>query len=249
MIKVTNLMGQEIPVKFWKFPAGEVGVKVLTDTLPKHLTVTVYEDYSSDTIMQLFMLSNALDIVRRELEVTLVMPYLPYSRQDRVCSEGEANSKKQLLLLLKLYYPSIVTMDAHSGAHSQYYENVEIDINSLVSKYKATAVVFPDTGAFEKYYSKLPNIKHAYGVKRRDSEGNITNYELVSKEELSSNDIVLVVDDICDGGKTFLELAKLLPKTKERHLHVTHGIFSKGIEILEAEYDSVNCINKVKSHV
>ncbi len=45
---------------------------------------------------------------------------------------------------------------------------------------------------------------------------------------------VLIVDDICDGGYTFLKLAE---KLKEKNagmviLYVTHGIFSKGLDEL-----------------
>ena len=52
---------------------------------------------------------------------------------------------------------------------------------------------------------------------------------------------VLIADDICDGGRTFIELAKVL---KERgaahiHLHVTHGIFSKGKAVFEGLIDTV----------
>jgi ribose-phosphate pyrophosphokinase len=57
---------------------------------------------------------------------------------------------------------------------------------------------------------------------------------------------VLIIDDICDGGKTFLELGKKLKElgAKSVLLHVTHGIFSKGrdamfpyVDVVTAKYD------------
>ena len=52
---------------------------------------------------------------------------------------------------------------------------------------------------------------------------------------------VLVVDDICDGGRTFLELAAALrDKTRQPlYLYVTHGLFSKGLGELNARYAGI----------
>jgi ribose-phosphate pyrophosphokinase len=48
------------------------------------------------------------------------------------------------------------------------------------------------------------------------------------------NKSVLIVDDICDGGRTFIEAAKLLyiEGVNNVYLYVTHGLFTKGIQIL-----------------
>jgi ribose-phosphate pyrophosphokinase len=54
----------------------------------------------------------------------------------------------------------------------------------------------------------------------------------IDDEKLLNTDRVLLVDDICDGGRTFIEVAKLLHVVKEIHLYTTHGIYSKGTEVL-----------------
>lgn len=254
MITVTNALGHQIPVDFWKFPAGEVGVRVIPKNLPDRLTVTVSEDYSSETIMQLLMLSNALRNANTKVSLTLSIPYLPYSRQDRVCSYGEANSKTVLLGLLTKSYNTIVTFDCHSEKLEGYYDNVQQDVEELVSHHKATALVFPDKGAKDKYYKLLPNtlkceLKILYGTKVRNESGKITDYKVSDVDKLSKDDVVLVIDDICDGGRTFIELAKVLPEVKKKILHVSHGIFSQGVEVLTKHYDEVFADNKVKSHV
>ena len=53
----------------------------------------------------------------------------------------------------------------------------------------------------------------------------------------------LIVDDICDGGRTFLEAAKILKEetTGKLFLYVTHGIFSKGIDELLEHYEHIYC--------
>lgn len=69
--------------------------------------------------------------------------------------------------------------------------------------------------------------------------GEITG---LSMPDIESGLSILVVDDICDGGRTFTELASLIKKyePKKLVLYVSHGIFSKGIEcILESGYDAI----------
>jgi ribose-phosphate pyrophosphokinase len=48
---------------------------------------------------------------------------------------------------------------------------------------------------------------------------------------------ILIVDDICDGGRTFIELAKVLREygPSQITLYVTHGIFSKGFNVFKDE--------------
>ena len=52
-------------------------------------------------------------------------------------------------------------------------------------------------------------------------------------DTLLSNRRILIVDDICDGGATFVGLAKELRAAgaKKVYLYVTHGIFSKGLPL------------------
>ena len=59
----------------------------------------------------------------------------------------------------------------------------------------------------------------------------------------------VIVDDICDGGRTFTEIAKAirdqLPNAKI-YLIVTHGIFSAGEEPLKEYFEHVYTTNSVK---
>jgi ribose-phosphate pyrophosphokinase len=84
-------------------------------------------------------------------------------------------------------------------------------------------------------------------TKKRDLQtGKIIGYELIDKPDLSGK-LVLVVDDICDGGGTFLALSNAIDEHSgnacEKHLYVTHGIFSKGKEVLNNHYSKVFCYN------
>ena len=68
---------------------------------------------------------------------------------------------------------------------------------------------------------------------RDQLSGHITGMDFVRKPEIDVKN-VLIVDDICDGGRTFCEASKLLKKEFGCvvHLYVSHGIFSRGLEPL-----------------
>jgi ribose-phosphate pyrophosphokinase len=51
---------------------------------------------------------------------------------------------------------------------------------------------------------------------------------------------VLVVDDLCDGGATFLALADALADVvADAGLYVSHGVFSKGLDALLGRYGRI----------
>ena len=60
-------------------------------------------------------------------------------------------------------------------------------------------------------------------------------------------DNYLIVDDIIDGGRTFIELSKELVRKgidkSQINLYVTHGIFSKGFTELDKHFNKVYCHN------
>ncbi len=60
------------------------------------------------------------------------------------------------------------------------------------------------------------------------------------------SDTILIIDDLCDGGATFIEEAKYLKKLfpdKKLHLYVTHGLFTKGVDHVAAHFDCIYTTN------
>jgi len=107
-------------------------------------------------------------------------------------------------------------------------------------------LVSPDAGARKKTMDMakaFPRVKGiVYADKVRDvRNGSITSLTLQGVPEDIKQATLLVCDDICDGGRTFIELAKaFLPYgPKELNLYVTHGIFSQGIPVLTGWYNNV----------
>ena len=124
---------------------------------------------------------------------------------------------------------------------------------SSCAKYlpKFDALIAPDKGAAEKvkthYQVSLGTPCHTLNKVRLD--GRVI-YEDYPYDTIKGN--VCVVDDICDGGATFLSLAEMLKRSQPNanlNLYVTHGIFSKGLDDLEKYYDIIYVHNNMNPSV
>ena len=242
----------------WKFPAGEVGISIAFDAVAlARLKVIIYAAItSSDEVMQLFMLTDALKRQYTNANIHLVLGYTPYGRQDRVCSEGESLS---VLVFAKLInaqgYKTVTVYDPHSSVTEAVIDNcividqTELFVDDFMRRIpvdKRQVLIAPDAGAMKKVtdiykQSEFGEVMFANKV-RNMMTGEIIEYSF-------SGDVtgkhVVVVDDICDGGATFLELGSRLrgAGVESMTLCVTHGIFSKGHEALVKMYDNVYTTN------
>lgn len=295
----------KIEYKHFTFSAGEEQVRIVGgDRLKDASKVTILADIkSSGNLVEFLMVLNALgnlEIPLRRVikgvkpcmvgpELEIIIPYLPYSRQDRVCYPGEAFGLRAFLEMLVLQIPlcflgpvTLTTWDVHSKAASDVLDqidgwnsirlnNIEVDrilplfpeFELLASSAKANndvLIVAPDAGAMARAQlaakaAGTPYENIVYGEKVRDPDtGNILGLLLFKEDDhcatgrvhlypgsLYSDSIegkkLLIVDDICDGGRTFIELAKLLRAFNPASitLYVTHGIFSKGFDVFKGE--------------
>lgn len=259
----TNLFiyGEPIPLSFWTFPGGERNVRIdFTNKYSPSAEVLIECDYKgSDDLVDLIMLVNAL---RQEnfSDISLSIPYFPFARQDRVMTSGEANALQaisQVFNMLNLKHIEIY--DPHSDVLEALFPPGVLSINRQweiwaprISEYEdltSIGLVSPDTGALKKVYklADVLNVPVVCAQKVRDvSTGKITSTTIDVSNVLKLTSLY-VVDDICDGGRTFIELAKAIRSqgyTGKLVLCVTHGIFSQGLEVL-GHYDTIRCSNNL----
>ena len=257
MITIDNCKGYSVSYESWGFSGGEVffrlknnpyGNNIVKDG-PVKITARLY---SSTDVMQLLM---ATDALRRygATEIDLVMPYVPYARQDRVCNPGEALSIKVFCDLINSQgYRSVEIWDAHSDVTSALLDRcTNVPQTAFVTglTFPKMVVVSPDAGAMKKAFevAKRLNTRLLPAYKHRDvSTGEISHVEVPDKMAHGFDTTFLIVDDICDRGRTFIELAKELRHSffKGRvELYVTHGIFNKGLDVLKPYIDHVYTAN------
>lgn len=240
-------------VKHSVFSGGEVQVRVMpTGPTPwSNVAVITAHVRSSDDLMALLL---ATDSLRRQGfdDLRLRLPYLPYARQDRVCAPGEALSLRVMCDLINLQrYSAVEVWDAHSDVAGALLDRCTnrpctAFIQQTGLKFSETVLVAPDAGAIKKVaeVARWTGAPYVRADKTRDARtGKITG-TVVYSEPIGHFDF-LIVDDICDGGRTFIELAKALrPLTGGRvMLYVTHGIFSQGTQVFDGLIDRVFVAN------
>lgn len=211
------------------FPDGSQQVWKLQDALFSNCS-EAHIEWKFDGDIELMTIMQLSDLFRRSgIAVHLSVPYLPYGRQDKAVSNNSCFGLHTFLNMIKhcVQFDSIEVFDPHSLEWLEtVLDDVRIylpDIDKLAQGYDY--VCYPDAGASRRYYCERPII---IGEKVRDqATGHITHYSLDCGD--IANKKVLVVDDICDGGATFLILGKALAlKQASSSLYISHGIFSRG---------------------
>lgn len=237
-----------------RFNGGETGVrlKAKLHVSEEAFSVTAILK-NADAIMELLLVCDALKRETLQLnECTLIAPYFPYARQDRVCNEGESLSARVMCdLINSLGFREVIIFDAHSDVVPALLNNcINILIYDLFdAPQDVQAVVSPDAGAEKKARAFVQNSKGTLrlvcATKRRNTAtGDIIQTDL--PYDLNGEDC-LIVDDICDGGRTFIELAKVLREkgAGKIYLYVTHGIFSQGMEVFHGLIDKIYYTNSL----
>lgn len=209
-------------------------------------------------------------------EIHLYTPYFLGSRSDRQFEIGSNNYLKDVIcpIINSLNFESVTVLDPHSHVLEACLNNFrkvdnkrlvefalrEIHENSDEAKpWKDQFIlVSPDAGASHKIYKLAEQIGYKGDIitcsKERNTEGKVTK-TVVPIDKFNGKDLI-IIDDICDGGATFINIAKELRNklndyTKfntepKIYLIVTHGIFSKGFNELSKYFDGIYCTNSYK---
>lgn len=254
-----DLLGyEEIEYEKFVFSGGESHIKIKGDLKAfvetKHILIATKLKTAQD-IVDLAIAADALENLGSGAGMHLLLGYLPGARQDRICVPGEALSARVYANMLENIHDwdSIQYIDAHSDVMPALLGGRSISNFKFVEKALEEidlvdfTLVSPDAGANKKVLSlaqhliqKGSEIEVVRADKKRDlSNGNILE-TLVFADDLTGQDCV-IVDDICDGGRTFIELAKVLRAKGARNviLIVTHGIFSKGFGVVLEHVDQI----------
>lgn len=250
----------EIPFTSWIFPGGEVGVKLSEPTKlrdAKFVSVQircVNQKVTSDDFMIIANLKEAISRLNN-VDIDLYIPYLPYARQDRACHVGESFALFVFMqMLATLNFNKVIVVDVHSEVSQELASYNEINLVTLEQpsanfemkdsdgNQKYQGVIAPDAGAVDRAtnFAKKHNLPVVTLDKTR-KDGKVT-YSTTA----TLNGHWIVVDDICDGGATFIALAEALKSQTpdlKLSLYVTHGIFSKGKTELRKHYESMDCYN------
>ena len=266
MITLFSENGHVYDVKQGSFPDGTLHLSLPYDRIKR-----VEWKYESDAeLFTLICIAKHYDYSDMEL----YLPYIPHARMDRVKAEEDVFTLKYFCEVINsLNFKTVWVMDAHSNVSLALLDrvrqmNVEDTIYDTI--YKITCEIagsydhqqrmdaqadlvafFPDEGAMKRY-SDMANRPYAFGIKKRDWEtGKILGLDIMNAELVKGKN-VLIIDDICSRGGTFLHSAKALKAAGANRifLYVTHaektmveGEMYNNLDLVERIYTTNSIFN------
>ena len=230
------------------FPDGTSQVWKLPEELITASRRTIEWDFENEAeiihILQLTTLLNS-QIGSMSDGIKLRINYLPYGRQDKIVSNSSTFALHTFIKIMdEANIDLIEVLDAHNpnvlpnreGYFILGWRNILPNdrIKEVLDTSKADIVCFPDAGASARGYDTQGLPSFSLDKKRNQSTGEIEGLECKLPLDLKGKSVI-ILDDICDGGKTFIEAAKLLYNmgASEVHLYTTHGLYSKGVSVLK----------------
>lgn len=212
---------------------------------------------SSDDLFILMQLSDIIS--RRGIYINkIVITYLLAARTDRVFNQYNAFTLKIVADVINSFNASAVYIFMPHSSRSLQLINysMPIDIYNYLHDFddklwnEDVILVAPDAGAADRLrpYVNTYMDRMITCTKKRDENGAIVSVDLnLDDSSLEISDIdfskkrLLVMDDLCDGGGTFMALAPELRKLNPMQLDIAvgHAIQHGGIERLSSVYDKV----------
>jgi len=210
---------------------------------------------SIDSFLTGMFVADALEERGQQIR-NLVIPFVPGARQDRLNPVGDYlfTAKSVARMINERKFDRVVLQDPHSTVITGLIDRAVVaPLNALFHEgnnhdmffTNYDGIISPDAGAgartreFAEFLQKIHG--HGFEVvqafKHREVEtGKLSGFEVTVQEGKK----YLVVDDICDGGGTFVGLGQqIIKQGAKADLFVTHGIFSKGTAKLNSIFDRV----------
>ena len=209
------------------FPDGTLLIKhFFEDDLEEFTILWKYE--SDAELFTLYCIVQHLRRIFEKTEISLVMPYIPHARMDRVKNEEDVFTLKYFCEIINsMEFKQVDVLDPHSAVSEALINNIVIDtpeeeINKAINKCNPDILFYPDEGAMKRYAALAP-MEYAFGVKKRDwSSGEILGLDIIGSNVAGKN--ILIIDDICSRGGTFYHAAKKLKEAgaADIYLYITH---------------------------
>jgi len=215
--------GEEGQFLLKAFPDKESYLRVLSPLKNSKVIINASLFHPNEVILNLLFLTDALR-VQGVKEISLLVPYLPYMRQDKVFQKGEAVTSRTFAKLLSSYFNSLITIDPHLHRYANLSEIYSIPTTvlhaaPLLSKWIQTNVkdpfiIGPDEESFQWVKEIAGNLPFAILKKKRNTRGEVhitwpRNTDLKDKTPV-------IVDDIISSGQTMIHVLNDLKKKKTK---------------------------------
>ncbi len=269
LLDLTDISNSDISYEISKFPDGQQSITISSFLVEsnKDSIVQLSSRMNSFRDIELIICANQILKEMGVVNVELYTPYFLGARSDRKFGEGQTNYLKNVIcpIINSQGFSKVIVLDPHSDVleacltNFHKINNIRLVDDALSYFLKEdednkVMLISPDAGALKKIF----DVAKEFGIsnvttasKTRDVlSGRILRTELPTMD-LRGIEHLVVIDDICDGGRTFIELAKAIKEitTLPIHLIVTHGIFSAGFGELEKYFDSIHTTDSIHEDV
>ena len=266
ILNLINIEESTLKYELVKYPDTHPHIKLdhkskSNDYVRDHTAITI--KIRLVNMSDIFVLRQAVQQIRNmnsDIKISIYITYLMCARYDRAMSTYDSFD-------LQLVADDINALNAHRVVIAEPHSSTSVNlikrsvavhpldeaVADLLKRYNSqqVCIVPPDLGAVKRVETFLGDIKLdipvIYMNKHRVlSTGQITGIDLFNPDDLT--EVVVIYDDLCDGGRTFTEAAKKLRsnrKVKYIILAITHGIFSKGIDILVNENNEGSYVDRI----
>jgi len=196
------------------------------------------KDRLNDEVMELLIMIQAAQLASAR-RITAVMPYYPYSRQDKKSAAREPISARLIATLLEAArVDRVLSMDLHQGQIQGFFE-IPVDHMTAVPmladyfRYKdfgdtPLVAVSADAGGVKlakRFISRLPGTGLAVLTKMRPEHNRAETMHFIGDVR---DKVAVIVDDLIDTAGSITAAVDTLYENgaKEVYVTATHGIFS-----------------------
>ncbi len=220
-----------------RFADGEIYVEINENIRGNSVfVIQSTSNPANDNLMELLLV---IDALRRSSakNITAVIPYFGYARQDRkVVPRTSISAKVVANLITNAGASRVVTVDLHAGQIQGFFD---MPVDNLFTtplfakhikrklKNKNLICVSPDVGGVQRTRALATRIKASLAIidKRRPRPGQSKVMNIIGNVKGKT---CIIVDDIIDSGGTIVNAAEALKKNgaNEVYVFITHAVLS-----------------------
>ena len=259
-IKVLDLrqgFGEFEQYKLSKFPDNSIKF-ILKEDIENRFTsvptiVVRTRLISNDDIIALALVKDVIDNKYVNVKTILKIDYIMYQQDDRRFKTEESFGLKVISNFINtMKWDKVEIFHPHSDkvefidnciitSNQSFVEAAILDVKSYTFN-RFPYWVIPDSGAFKTQFKQIENIEYPNFITCMKSRNHETgDIETVVNVGDLSGQACFIVDDICLGGRTFIQIAQKLREKNcgELYLIISHGVFNQGIEHLLEYFDYI----------
>ncbi|MEN2740138.1 ribose-phosphate diphosphokinase [Microbacterium sp. X-17] len=242
-LEVASSLGTElVPTEYRTFASGEILTRF--EVSVRGCDVFLVQSFGppvNEWVMEMLIMLDALKRASAK-RITVVMPYFPYSRQDK---KGRGREPISARLIADLIHTAgadrIMSVDLHAAQIQGFFDGPVDHLFAkpvLLEHFEQTlspedreklTVVSPDTGRVRVADTWSDSLDAPLAIIHKRRDPNVANQ--VSVREIVGEvhgRVCLLVDDMIDTGGTILKAAQALKENGAERVIVaaTHAIFS-----------------------